>query len=190
MSDLQGALGLAQLEKLDRFVERRRELAACYDEAFADLGSVETPFVPDYAVPNYQSYIVRLRDADRCELTIAVHAPCTQRNVTAGQDALLELLDAVPGVTVIALSGGLGCCGAAGNKMFEPESNADELAKRLLAPLRDVASVDLLLSPNIGCAWHLRAHLVQSATPVPVMHPARLLAQRLAAGRRDDGVLI
>ncbi len=65
MSDLQGALGLAQLPKLDRFVERRRALAARYDEAFADLRPVETPFVPDYAVPNYQSYIVRLRGADR-----------------------------------------------------------------------------------------------------------------------------
>ncbi len=67
MSDLQAALGLAQLGKLERFVEKRRTLAARYDQAFADLDRVETPFVPDGAVPNYQSYIVRLRDASRAK---------------------------------------------------------------------------------------------------------------------------
>jgi UDP-4-amino-4,6-dideoxy-N-acetyl-beta-L-altrosamine transaminase len=43
MTDIQAALGFSQLSKLDRFVARRREIAARYDEAFADLPSVELP---------------------------------------------------------------------------------------------------------------------------------------------------
>ncbi len=40
MNDLQAALGLAQLSKLPRFLNRRREIAARYDALFADLPGV------------------------------------------------------------------------------------------------------------------------------------------------------
>jgi dTDP-4-amino-4,6-dideoxygalactose transaminase len=43
MMDLQAALGLHQLAKIDRFNERRAELAAFYTEALADLSEVQTP---------------------------------------------------------------------------------------------------------------------------------------------------
>jgi perosamine synthetase len=65
LSDLHAALGLAQLTKLDRFLDRRRALAARYHTALRELESVEPPVTPDYAEPNFQSYIVRLRDADQ-----------------------------------------------------------------------------------------------------------------------------
>jgi perosamine synthetase len=60
MSDVHAALGLAQMDRLDEIVQRRRTLAARYDRAFAEMSSLHTPFVPDYAVPNYQSYILQL----------------------------------------------------------------------------------------------------------------------------------
>jgi perosamine synthetase len=37
LTDLQAALGLAQLAKLDRFIARRRQIAARFDEAFSKL---------------------------------------------------------------------------------------------------------------------------------------------------------
>jgi len=64
LSDLHAALGLAQLSKLDGFVRERRALAARYDEALREIGGVDAPFEPAFAKTNYQSYIVRLRDAD------------------------------------------------------------------------------------------------------------------------------
>jgi perosamine synthetase len=63
LSDLHAAVGIAQLAKLDRLVARRRAVAAFYGEALRHLAAVEPPFVPDFAAPNYQSYIVRLRGA-------------------------------------------------------------------------------------------------------------------------------
>ncbi len=64
MSDLHAAVGIAQLDKLGAFVARRRAIAARYDEAFAEHPDIVTPYVPDFAVPNYQSYIARLNRGD------------------------------------------------------------------------------------------------------------------------------
>ena len=43
MTDIQGALGLSQLGKLDRFLQRRRAIARRYDEAFGRLPHVRLP---------------------------------------------------------------------------------------------------------------------------------------------------
>jgi dTDP-4-amino-4,6-dideoxygalactose transaminase len=77
MSDLHAAVGLAQLARLDQIVARRRQLAARYDQAFAADTLWQTPFVPEYAEPNYQSYILQLTaDAplERNDLLAALRA--------------------------------------------------------------------------------------------------------------------
>lgn len=43
MTELQAALGLSQLAKLDGFLDRRSAIARAYDEAFADLDAVRLP---------------------------------------------------------------------------------------------------------------------------------------------------
>lgn len=43
MTDLQAALGQAQLTRLDSFVARRREIAEFYDQAFTSLANVAVP---------------------------------------------------------------------------------------------------------------------------------------------------
>jgi dTDP-4-amino-4,6-dideoxygalactose transaminase len=57
LSDLHAAVGIA----------RRRAIAAYYGKALRNLPVVEPPFVPEYAEPNYQSYIVRLRAGGEAE---------------------------------------------------------------------------------------------------------------------------
>lgn len=59
MTDIQAALGLSQMSRLDEFVTRRRELAARYDELLKDL-PLKTPKVLPEANPSWHLYIVRL----------------------------------------------------------------------------------------------------------------------------------
>jgi dTDP-4-amino-4,6-dideoxygalactose transaminase len=62
MTDMQAAVGIEQMKKLDGMIARRRELAARYDSALADHSWLRPPHVPDYAEPNFQSYAVSLAD--------------------------------------------------------------------------------------------------------------------------------
>lgn len=67
MTDIQAALGVSQMNRLDEFVVRRRALAARYDELLRDL-PLRTPFVLDGAQPSWHLYIVRI-DFDRVRKT-------------------------------------------------------------------------------------------------------------------------
>ena len=57
MTDLQGAVGLAQLAKLDGFIEERSRRAAYYDSELASIGWLRTPIVPQGYGHGWQSYV-------------------------------------------------------------------------------------------------------------------------------------
>lgn len=60
MTDIQAAIGIVQMGKLEHIIRRRRELAAFYNRELSKLACLRVPRVPDYADHNYQSYWVEL----------------------------------------------------------------------------------------------------------------------------------
>ncbi|MFZ3213774.1 MAG: DegT/DnrJ/EryC1/StrS family aminotransferase [Terriglobales bacterium] len=60
MTDLQGALGLVQLQRLDGFIARRRMLAGRYTRALASLGWLLPPQETAECRHNFQSYAARV----------------------------------------------------------------------------------------------------------------------------------
>ena len=63
LTDLQAAMGLAQLRRLGPIVARRRELAANYNRALAGISQLELFGEPPDARWNHQTYLVRLKNA-------------------------------------------------------------------------------------------------------------------------------
>jgi perosamine synthetase len=62
MTDLQAAIGVIQLQRLDEMLFKRRELAARYSSRLAVLPWLVVPYEPAECRHNFQSYMVRLRD--------------------------------------------------------------------------------------------------------------------------------
>ena len=88
MTDIQAAVGLVQLSKLDAIITRRRELAARYHELLE--GTVETVRDPEYGTTNYQSFWVWLPEgADRQE----VLAGLAERGVSARRGIMASHLE-------------------------------------------------------------------------------------------------
>jgi dTDP-4-amino-4,6-dideoxygalactose transaminase len=57
MTDLQGALGLVQLKKLDAFIAERAHWAAYYKNELASLSWLQTPTTPTGYTHGWQSYV-------------------------------------------------------------------------------------------------------------------------------------
>ena len=62
LTDVQAALGTSQMRKLDRFIARRRAIAATYDAALADIDALELPGRRADVEPGWHLYVVRTRD--------------------------------------------------------------------------------------------------------------------------------
>ena len=61
LTDVAAAIGLCQLEKLERNTARRRAIARRYDEAFADL-PIRTPVIPPGRTHVYHQYTIAVDD--------------------------------------------------------------------------------------------------------------------------------
>jgi perosamine synthetase len=70
--DVRAAIGIGQLEKLDRILERRRAVAAVYEELLAEVAGVRTLLADDAEhVRSWFVYVVELEDGIDREAVIA-----------------------------------------------------------------------------------------------------------------------
>lgn len=67
LTDLQAAVGIEQMKRLDYLVSRRVELAMRYDRLLSKHRWLRLPQAPPYADPNFQSYAISL--GDDCAVT-------------------------------------------------------------------------------------------------------------------------
>jgi glycolate oxidase iron-sulfur subunit len=109
---------------------------------------------------------------------VAVHEPCSQRNVLKQADAPYALLKRIPELELFHLPGNEQCCGAAGSYMIDHPEMADRLRQDKIEAVRQTKP-DILVSSNIGCALHLAAGMRAMGIKIELLHPIMLLARQL-----------
>jgi glycolate oxidase iron-sulfur subunit len=119
----------------------------------------------------------RISSANHNNRKVAVHEPCSQRNITKPefgnrQQHIYELLEKIPELTVIPLPDNQICCGAGGVHMLTHPEIADPLRNAKLAHFEQTKA-DLLASTNFACALHLNSGPALNK----VVHPVVLLAE-------------
>ena len=62
LSDINCALGIAQLERIDEILQKRERVAGMYNERLKEIDGVETPYVAPNVRISWFVYVVRLVD--------------------------------------------------------------------------------------------------------------------------------
>ena len=109
---------------------------------------------------------------------VAVHEPCSHRNVLRDTAAIYRLLERIPSLRVVPLPGNDACCGAAGTYLLQHPETALTLAADKVAALSRLQP-EFLVTTNSGCAAHLAARAQAAGLAVDVLHPVELLARQL-----------
>lgn len=60
LTDIQAALGSSQMNKLEKFITRRRKIAQKYNEAFRDLEEINIPYQEEFGNSGWHLYVITL----------------------------------------------------------------------------------------------------------------------------------
>lgn len=123
---------------------------------------------------------------------IAVHEPCSARNVLHQADKAYRLLENIPDIELVPLAGNDQCCGASGSQLLTPSPIAEHLLENKLESLASLHNefggnknfqskpgIDTLITTNIGCSLHLAAGLREREINIEVLHPVTLLMRQI-----------
>lgn len=80
MTDLQAALGVSQMTRLEHFLSRRKEIAARYDQAFEDF-PLQLPYQEKYQASAWHLYVIQLLEHDRSSVFQALRRAGVGANV-------------------------------------------------------------------------------------------------------------
>jgi len=153
--------------------------------AASGCGAALAEYEPPLAAPvlDISAFLAQAQGWDQVTLaplaeTIAVHEPCSSRNVLHDQDAAYRLLQRIPGATVSALPGNDQCCGAAGIYALTQPEMAGVLLRDKIDAFR-ASGARFLVTSNPGCAMHIATGLRAQGREIEVLHPVSLIARQM-----------
>lgn len=65
LSDIQAAVGVAQMARVEALLAERRACARRYDDLLSNIEELALPDVPAWATHSYQSYVIRLKNGSK-----------------------------------------------------------------------------------------------------------------------------
>jgi glycolate oxidase iron-sulfur subunit len=114
--------------------------------------------------------------------TVTYDAPCHLLHAQRIGEQPLQVLRAVPGLTLVPLADADQCCGAAGiYNLIEPETSDAVLSPKL----RNIAATraEMVATGNPGCLMQIGAGLRGAGMSVRAVHPVELLDEAYALER-------
>jgi perosamine synthetase len=78
MNDINAALGLAQLRKLDKSNKKRRRLASRYDKGFRKISQIQCPIIKSGIESAQHNYVIKCKERDKLHLFLR------KRNISSG----------------------------------------------------------------------------------------------------------
>ncbi len=109
---------------------------------------------------------------------IAVHDPCTLRNVMRNEKAPYSLLQLIPQAQVEVLAGNDQCCGAAGTYFLSQPQMAGLLRDDKIRAIQE-GGASWLATSNVGCAMHITDAARKAGLNINVAHPATIVARQM-----------
>ncbi len=73
ITDIQCALGQSQLKKINRFLKRRKDIAAMYNKAFKNISEIILPKEKDYEKSAWHLYPIQVQEIDRRKVFEKLH---------------------------------------------------------------------------------------------------------------------
>ena len=61
LTDVQSALGISQMDKVDKFIDRRRDIVKKYNNALVKLEEVITPYESDFSNSGWHIYVIQIK---------------------------------------------------------------------------------------------------------------------------------
>lgn len=110
----------------------------------------------------------------RVERRVAYDTPCHLIHAQRIAQAPIDLLRAVPGVTLVGLRGSESCCGGAGIYNLQHPELSNQILSEKIASIRE-SGADTVASANPGCIMQIGAGVLLSGLNVDVVHPIELL---------------
>ncbi len=110
---------------------------------------------------------------------VAIHTPCSMKNILKQEDAPFKLLRLIPEIKLIELPENGLCCGAAGLHVIAKPEEADTLRADKMNGVNE-CQAEILVTSNTGCSLHLAAGIRKTDSAVEVLHPVQLFAQQMA----------
>ena len=115
---------------------------------------------------------------------VAVHDPCTLRNVMRKEKAPYSLLQLIPQAQVEALAGNDQCCGAAGTYFLSQPQMAGLLRDDKIRAIQE-SGANWFATSNLGCAMHITDAARKAGLNIKVAHPATIVARQMGFEDND-----
>jgi len=114
------------------------------------------------------------RPAGHIERRVAYDAPCHLIHAQRITQAPIDVLRAIPGITLVPLRGFESCCGGAGIYNLQHPELSNDILNDKIACIKE-SGADTVASANPGCIMQIGAGVLLDGLRIDVIHPIELL---------------